>query len=173
MRARALGLHRWRARLACLAAFALALPLATGCGKPIDLKTALQVTNVSSGWFDDGIVDGKNKLVPSITFTLKNASAEPLSLVQLNLQFRRVGETDDWDTAFLKGVGSDALAPGAETAPITVRAKLGYTSEEPRAEMFQHKLWVDATVRIFAKHGSEQWTNLGDFPVKRILLTAH
>lgn len=173
MRARALGLHTWRARLACLAALALALPLATGCSKPIDLKTALQVTNVSSGWFDDGIVNGKNKLVPSITFTLKNTSTEPISLVQLNLQFRRVGETDDWDTAFLKGIGSDTLAPGAETAPITVRAKLGYTSEEPRAEMFQHRLWVDATVRIFAKHGSEQWTNLGDFPVKRILLTAH
>lgn len=167
---RALRRHCWRARLACLAA--LALPLAAGCSKPIDLKASLQVTNVSSGWFDEGVVSGKNKLVPSITFTIKNVSSAPVSSVQLNLQFRRVGETDDWDTAYLRGIGPEGLAPGAETAPITVHSKLGYTSEEPRAEMFQHRLWVDATVRLFAKYASQQWTNLGDFPVKRILLTA-
>ncbi len=170
MGARALHPRRWGARLTCLPV--LALPLAAACSKPIDVKASLQVTNVSSGWYDDGIVAGKNKLVPSITFTLKNVSTEPISSVQLNLQFRRVGETDDWDTAYLRGIGPEGLAPGAETASITVRAKLGYTSEEPRAEMFQHRLWVDATVRLFAKHGSQQWTNLGDFPVKRILLTA-
>ena len=43
------------------------------CTQEVDLKQALQVTDVTTGWFDAGIVDGKNKLVPSITFRLRNS----------------------------------------------------------------------------------------------------
>ena len=36
---------------------------------------ALEVTDVSTGWYDAGVVDGKNKLVPSLTFRLRNKGA--------------------------------------------------------------------------------------------------
>ena len=45
-----------------------------GCGPAVDLTKGLQVTIVNTGWFDVGIVNGQNKLVPSISFTLKNVS---------------------------------------------------------------------------------------------------
>ena len=50
----------------------LAAALSSGaCGKPVDLKQAVQVADASSGWFDAGVQNGKNKLVPSVTFKLK------------------------------------------------------------------------------------------------------
>jgi hypothetical protein len=148
-----------------------AVIVAAGCSQPVDLKAGLHVVDVSTGWFDQGIVDGKNKLVPSITFSLKNDAGVPISSVQLNAVFRRVGEGEEWDTVFLRGIDSNGLPPDAQTQPITVRSKQGYTSEEPRAEMLQHRLFVDARVQIFAKHGSAQWVELGHFPVERRLLT--
>ena len=42
--------------------------LAAGCGKPVDLKQVLQVSDVSGGYHDAGLVEGRNKVVPSITF---------------------------------------------------------------------------------------------------------
>ncbi len=49
--------------------------LTAACGPPMDLSTGLQVDAVSSGWLDAGNVDGKNKVVPAVSFRLKNASA--------------------------------------------------------------------------------------------------
>jgi hypothetical protein len=61
-----------------------------GCGPTVDLSKALQVSDVSTGWHDAGVVDGKNKLVPSVTFKLKNSSEQSLVSLQLNALFRRV-----------------------------------------------------------------------------------
>jgi len=144
----------------------------SGCGPSVDPKRDLQVVDVTTGWFDAGLVDGKNKLVPSITFALKNVSDHPVASVQLMLGFQRKGEDGDFDEAFLAGaIDSTGVAAGAQTPAITLRGKVGYTSEEPRAAMLQHRLFVDATAKLFAKSGSAQWTPLGEFPVERRLLT--
>jgi hypothetical protein len=53
----------------------LALPfMSLACGPTVDLTKGLQVAIVNSGWYDLGIVNGQNKLVPSVTFTLRNSS---------------------------------------------------------------------------------------------------
>ena len=49
--------------------------LGSGCGGPtVDLTKGLQIDVVDTGWFDAGVVDGKNKLVPTVSFTVKNIS---------------------------------------------------------------------------------------------------
>jgi len=168
MRARA---PHGRRRVLPTAALVLAFGWCAACGPPVDLKASLQVGEVATGWFDQGIVNGQNKLVPSIAFTLTNTSERDISSVQLNVVFRRAGEAEEWDAAFMRGIDTGGLAPGAITSLLVVRAKLGYTGDQPRAEMLQHPQFVDAKVRIFAKHGSAQWIELGDFPVERRLLT--
>ena len=71
----------------------------------------------------------------------------------------------------MRAIDTTGLAPGGSTSQLVVRAKLGYTGDQPRVEMLQHPQFVDAKVKIFAKHGSAQWVELGDFPVERRLLT--
>src|SRR5262249_14789237 len=79
---------------------------AAACGPPVDLTKGLQVEIVSSGWQDAGIVDGKNKLVPSVSFRLKNVSAESLVTLQANAIFRRLTDKEEWGSAFLQAAGS-------------------------------------------------------------------
>lgn len=166
-------LARFRvAYAASAAAIVLALVTTTaGCGRRVDLATAVQITDVSTGWFDSGIVDGQNKLVPSVTFRLKNASGERLRSVQLNTVFMLLPENEEWDATLTQGVGAAGLEAGASTNPITVRGKVGFTGAQPRAEMMQHRLFKDVDARIFAKHGSAQWVRLGEYRVARQLLT--
>ena len=144
----------------------------SGCGPAVDLTKGLQVEIVDSGWFDAGIVNGQNKLVPSVTFKLKNLSDQKLGTLQVNASFRRVAETDEWGNAFVTAAGSAGLAPGATTDPITVKSQLGYTgTEQSRQEMLLNTHLVDAKVELSAKYGSQQWTRIGSYPIGRQLIT--
>jgi hypothetical protein len=150
----------------------LVAALAVSCRSPqIDLGQALEVTDVTTGWFDAGVVDNKNKLVPSISFRLKNKDSTIPGSVQLNAVFRRIGEGEEWGSAFIRAVGSNGLAAGASTDPIVLRSTLGYTSTDPRAQMLSSRYFVDAQVQLFAKYGSAQWAKLGDYKIQRLLLT--
>ncbi len=146
--------------------------LAAGCGGPdVDIREILVLEDVKSGWFDAGVVDGQNKLVPTIAFALTNTGSESVRAVQLNAVFRRVGEEESWGTAFVRGIGMEGLEAGSSTSQIVLRSQLGYTGQQARATMFQHSQWVDARVELFAKHGSAQWAKLTEIQIDRQLLT--
>ena len=150
----------------------LALVSAVACGPTVDLTKGLQVTIVNSGWYDLGIVNGQTKLVPTVVFTLHNTSDQKLVTLQINALFRRVGEDTEWGSGFLTVAGSQGLAPGATSDPITIKSQLGYTgSEQSRQEMLQNTHFVDAKVELFGKYASTQWVRLGSFPITRLLLT--
>jgi hypothetical protein len=163
-------IHRSPVRARAVVLLGIAGLLATaaaGCSKRVDLSQDIHVMDVTTGWFDAGIVDGKNKLVPSISFTLHNASSQDLTL-QMNVMFMILPQKESQDEVFLQAV---EVPPGRASKPVVVRAKYGFTGEQPRAEMLQHHLFQDFNVRLFAKRGSGQWTLLGEYPVKRQLLT--
>ncbi len=157
-------------RLALLALGVLPLVLAA-CTRSIDLKQALEITDASSGWYDVGVVDGKNKLVPSVSFKLQNVSAEPIENVQINAIFRRVDEPEGWGERLVRGVGDEGLEPGATGRTLVVRSERGYTGSEPRLQMLKNSAFVDARVELFGKHGSRTWVKIGEFPIDRDLIT--
>jgi len=159
-------LRAW-GRLFVLAAFVCA-----ACGPTVDLTKGLNVTVLSSGWYDAGIVNGQNKLVPSIVFTVTNVSDRELTTLQVNALFRRVTEQDEWGSAFLTVAGSEGLAPGATTPPLTIRSQLGYTgADQSRQEMLHNSHFVDAKVELFAKYASAQWVRVAEHQIARQLLT--
>jgi hypothetical protein len=144
----------------------------SGCSSTAaqDVTQLLAATEVKTGWYDAGVENGMNKLLPTVVLTLKNVSSEPVDTVQLNAVVRRVGETEEWGGAFTKAIGIDGLPAGASTKPIVLRSNLGYTGVEPRVQMLKHKQFVDAQVQVFAKHGGKQWVKLGEWPIARELL---
>lgn len=145
--------------------------LATGvaCGPPLNLGTALAVTDVFSGYYDNGIKDGTNHMVPSVTFRLKNLSDQAIGNVQLTLDFWLEGGDGPLDSALIRGIGSDAVEPGALSDPITVRSGTGFKLEGARADLFIHSLFKDASVKIFAKR-SGTIAPLGEFKIERRIL---
>ena len=153
-----------------IALAALVVVLA-GCNsvKPIEV---LEPVDVTTGWYDAGILeDGKNKLVPSVSLKLRNKSGEAIDGVQINAIFRRVNEQEMWGEHYGWAVQREALAPGHATKDIVLRSALGYTGEQPRMQILQHKDFVDAKVEVYLKKGSQVWAKLGEFPIERQLLT--
>jgi hypothetical protein len=149
----------------------LAAVATVSCGPTVDLTKGLQVVDVSTGWWDAGIVNGQNKLVPSVTFKFKNVSDQKLDILQANVVFRRVTEDKEWGSSFVKITGSEGLAPGATSESQTVKSQLGYTGSEPRQQMLANAQFVDAKIQVFAKYGSTQWQKVGEFAVPRTLIS--
>ena len=147
---------------------------AGSCNRSVDVKQALEVVDTSSGWYDAGIVDGKNKIVPSITFKLRKKPDADLSAIALNIAFRKVPAPgtdveEPWEDVFLQRA---EFKNGNETDPLVVRLPNGYTGDPPqsRLEMLKNSQFRDVRARIFAKHSSSQWVEIGTVDVQRQLL---
>jgi hypothetical protein len=159
-------------RFAHLAALVLAVALLMpACNRSVDPTTVLEPTDVVTGWFDAGIEDGKNKLVPSVSLRLRNKAQSPVRSVQINAIFRRVNEQEMWGEHFGWAVEREPLQPGETTRDIVLRSALGYTGEQPRLQLLQHSQFVDAKVELFLKQGSRVWSKLAEYPIDRQLLT--
>ena len=157
-------------RVSLWVVFLAALATAS-CGPTVDLTKGLQVVDVSTGWWDAGIVNGQNKLVPSVTFKFKNVSDQTLDVLQANVVFRRVTEDKEWGSSYVKITGTEGLAPGATSESQTVKSQLGYTGSDSRQQMLDNAQFVDAKIEIFAKYGSIQWQKVGEYAVPRTLIT--
>ena len=144
------------------------------CNRSVDVKEAIEVVDTSSGWFDAGIVDGKNKIVPSVTFKLRKKPDADLSVIALNVAFRYVPAPgsdveEPWEDFFVQRAD---FKNGNETDPLVVRLPNGYTGEPPqsRLEMLRNSQFRDVRARIFAKYTGSQWVEIGSIDVQRQLL---
>jgi hypothetical protein len=133
--------------LASVAAFAAAC-------ESREVEKDLRIVGVSTGWYDTGIVNGMNKLVPSTSLELENVSDRDIASVQLNAVFKRVGDDVSWGEHFVRAIDTNGLAVGAKTHGIVLRSTLGYTGSQARLQMLQNAQFVDARVEVFGKHGS-------------------
>ena len=153
-----------------LAGLVLVSAVFAGCASR-EVEKDLRVVDVRTGWYDMGIVDGQNKLVPSISVKLENVSQEEISNVEFQGIFRLVNEDKTWGDHFIRAIGRDGLAAGGTSQPLVLRSPRGYTGSDARLKMLENKEFVDARVTLFGKHGSRQWVKMGEFPIDRQLLT--
>lgn len=152
-----------------VATFAVVAALgAAACG-PAGTVQQLVFTDVVSGYHDEGVVNGENKIVPQISFRLQNTGTEPLGAVQLNVHFMADGADGNMDEVLTRA-GGDGVEPQQASEPLTVRSKVGYTSQQSRADMLQNSQFRDIKVKVFAKSGSSQWSQIGEFTIDRTLL---
>jgi hypothetical protein len=140
------------------------------CSGGPDLKTALKLVPGLTGYYDDGPTpDGKNKIVPLLTFQLQNTSDQPITHVDIAIAFWRVSDDGELESKEIRGIGGTALEPGATSEAFTVRSSVGYTYPGPRSEFFTNSQWVDFKVRLFAKKRGRTFP-LGEVMVERRLI---
>ena len=140
------------------------------CGPVVDLTTALRVEGVATGWYELSAKDTQIKLVPAVSFKVKNLSDQKLGTLQVNAVFRRVDQKIEWGTGFLTLAGSDGLPAGAATRTYFVASPLGYTGTESRFDMLKNSHFVDAKVQVFAKYASTKWVPVGEYAIARQLI---
>src|SRR3974377_1288812 len=97
-----------------------------GCGPQPDLADLKLVPQIS-GYYDDGVVQegkdmGQNRILPAVTFQIKNDGKLPVEYVDITVAFRTVTNDKEYDSKLIHPIGRDALVFGASTESITVRS---------------------------------------------------
>jgi hypothetical protein len=148
-------------------ALAAAVALA-GC-ESRDVVTDLQIVEVHSGWFEAGHIENGNlKIVPGISFRLKNVSQRPIASVEVNAVFRELQENKVVGEHYVRAIPSNrSLEAGSTTQPIVLRSQFGVTGTETRLQMLKNSGFVDRNVTILGKHGRRQWAQMAVFPIER------
>ena len=157
--------------------FARALPgllivllAASGCTRQVDIKQTFKVTDLAGGYYDAGVVDGKNKLVPTVSFRVEKNTSDEIRPLSVNVLFKQVkgGTDEEWDDVFLQRVDFE----GNRTAVLTLRPTAGVTGDPPqsRADMLKNSYFIDIRAVIFAKQSSSNWVELARFDIPRQIL---
>jgi hypothetical protein len=151
----------------------LTLFATTACGPQADL-TKLEIAETFSGYYDWGVVrdgpdKGQNKLVPSVSFRLKNNTGIAIDHVAMTVSFWPEGADGEKDSKEVPGIGGTAVEPGGLSDPILVRSEVGYTTPVARHELFEHSGFKDFVVKFFAKRGGKI-VPLGEVKVDRRII---
>ena len=136
--------------LLAIGTLVLCLAGTPACGPGVDLSKALDVTDVLTGYYDAGLKNGQNYLLPSISFRLHNRGDRSIGPVQVTVAFWMDGADGEWDSAVVQGIHGGGLAAGASTESILARSQVGYTLEGARANFFDNHLFKDVTAKLFA-----------------------
>ena len=95
-----------------------AVLLAAGCASR-DVQKDLQVVDVRTGWYDLGEVPEspeKIKIVPGVTFRLKNVSATPIGGVEIDGVFRNLTDDKVVDEHYVKAIPSNQPLAAGDTS---------------------------------------------------------
>ena len=162
-------IHACRAAGATVVLLTLVLA-GSACTRDVDAGD-LKVTELAGGWYDGGIVDSKNKLVPSVSFRIEKPDNEPSGPLALTVLFKRLvnGVEEEFEDVYLQRV---EFSEGNRTSPLSVRPETGYTGDPPqsRADMLQNSQFVDVRAIIFVREGST-WIELARLDLPRTLVT--
>jgi hypothetical protein len=143
--------------------------MTAACSEPVDMTKAIQVDVTTTGWRVAGVVDGKNKIVPSVSLTLKNVSGQTLNALQTNAVFRLASTNAEIGADFRPVSVAGGLPASASTPKITLKSALGYTGTDSVDELLNNSHFGDAKVEVFVKAGSGNWTRIGEYPIARQL----
>jgi len=145
----------------------LLLTATAGCSPSVDLTRAVRLEGISTGWYEASADAGQIKLVPAISFKLRNVSNDTLRTLQVNAIFKRVSEDTEWGSDFRTVVGSTGLYPADTTGRVFVKSGLGYVGSDSRFDLLKNSQFVDAHVEIYAKSMAGGWTPVGSYPIAR------
>ena len=115
------------------------------------------------------MADGKNKLVPSLTFRLRNVSDTDLDTAALNIVFKFIDSGQEHDSIFVQRVPFE----NTQTEPITIRSQTGFTGDPPqsRADMLKNSYFRDIDAVILVRQTAAQWLELHRIRIERQLIT--
>jgi hypothetical protein len=129
---------------------------------------------VSGGYYDAGIVDGRNKIVPSITFRIKKSTEDSLRPLSVNSSFKQLPKPGPAAPGsrrerLRRSVQAERPVRRQPDGPADGARDRGYTGDPPqsRADILKHSQFQDMRVHVFAKHSSSQWVEIAQFDVPR------
>lgn len=134
-----------------------------------ELAESIKVVDYDTKWVEKESTADEVKIVPSITFKIKNTGKRPLEYVT----FEGVFEIEESGKVLSDGVAQSffdkPLMPGEVSDNIFIKAFFGY-SGRTKASIMENKEWKQIRVKIFARAKGSTPVAIGEiYPIKKII----
>ncbi|MDD1648738.1 MAG: hypothetical protein LUQ42_05580 [Methanomicrobiales archaeon] len=134
---------------------------------PQEVKDSIQVLDLESKWVEKEVSAEGVKIVPVVTFKIKNIGKRELEYVNLEgiFEFEETGKphSDGFDQ-----IGKEPLLPGQVSRQIVIKSNFGYTGSSKEAFIINKDNWQKMYVRIYANtRGSGHVRIVEKFPIKQ------
>ncbi len=131
-----------------------------------EVSRSIEVVEHDSTWVVKESTPYDVKIVPSITFKIKNTGKRPLQYVSLEGRF----EYEDTGKLFNDGAAhacKEPLLPGEVSDEISIKAFFGYSGRS-KGHIINNKEWRKIRVKLFARTKGSGPTRIGDiYPIKQ------
>lgn len=133
----------------------------------VDMASSVRIEQLDGGWVQSRAANGATRLLPTVSFRIRNVSRSPLDSIQVNVLFRRINEKQVWSDVFRRVGPRRSIASGTASDRIVAEAPIGYSGSDAVNRLLNHSRFVDTAVSIYVRHGSEAWTYVGEYPLPR------
>lgn len=130
------------------------------------LARSLHVYDADAKWERKLETKKEAVIVPTISFTVKNAGDKPYEDLYFRCVFRFL-ETGEVLSEGITPALSDALAPDAKSDEITVKADFGYSATSIEAFFYNLQKWKQLKANLYVKSKDSNYALLGTYTVKK------
>lgn len=142
-----------------------------GCVKTIsseELMNSIEITDVETKWVSKYYQPWPPvlKLVPAISFRVKNITDKPLRYINFNANFRFKNDYENLGDCFLAAIRSKPVMPGDVSDVITLKSNYGVEGKSLHS-FKDNPHWKIVIVRLFAQSKGSQHTPMGQWEISR------
>src|SRR5260221_6659622 len=135
--------------------------------KSHDRKQELEVAGVETYWVLDSPRGGTQYMAPAVRFRVHNKSPEPILSIQATATFRRVGEDENWGSAWEQVTPVKKPLPPGKDVVVVLRSDGHYTSSGAADSMLAHPQFKATRAEGFLRVGSSGWVKMAESPIER------
>jgi hypothetical protein len=135
-----------------------------------ELQSSIEVIDVETKWVMKEYHPWPPvlKLVPAISFKVKNLTDKPLRYVNFNAVFRIKDTYENIGDNYLSAIRNDPVPPGELSEEILLKSNFGVEGKS-LASFKNNPEWKAFTVTLFAQSKGSQFVELGNWEVSRTI----
>jgi len=135
-----------------------------------DLEGAFEIVDMETKWVKKAYQPWPPvlKIVPALSFRVKNISEKPLKYVYFNANFRFQDDFQNLGDAFLEAIRGKPLMPGETSDPILLKSNYGYEGKNLE-HIKTNPVFLTKVVKakLFAKSQGSQYIPLGEWEISK------
>ncbi len=146
----------------------------TGCKAPseAEIKSVFELINIETKWVMKEYRQWPNpvlRIVPVVSFNVKNNSQETLLHVNFNALFKERDAVENLGDCFLAdALRKDPVPPGGVSKPVVMKSNLGVYGSNLEA-IKTNPMWRIYHVKIFVQWKGSGHVLLGEWPVSKMI----
>jgi len=135
-----------------------------------EVKNSIEIIGFDTKWVDKEVTPEEVKIVPAISFKIKNIGERPLRYMDIVAVFQFVESGTAHSEGMARLYNKSPLLPGETSEDIFIKSAFGYSASS-RASFIQNKKeWKKMEVKLFARATGSPLAPIGEvYPVKQII----